>query len=293
MRVVDHHSEQVLQQLRADRAQRLRTVLLAKQGFTAPEIATCTGFSRRSVQEWVARYNAAGLAGLETASGRGRKPPLTPEQVEQLQRRLDAGPLPEDGVCTLRGKDVQRILHGEFGQLRSLNAVYGRLHRLGYSSLIPRPQHPEADPAAQEEFKKVWRSARRDPIATSRPPVASLPRGRSAVRTTGDADPSLGSYRFATACRPTNTVRVHRRAGSDMRRDGSGRGADRAASRHRHREHLSRSIVADAGAGRAGGARLGWRGRSSIPRLDLPVEHHADEPATVLARTESGGKLVA
>ncbi len=50
MRVVDHHSEQVLQQFaerepRADRAKRLRTVLLAKQGFTAPKIATCTGFS--------------------------------------------------------------------------------------------------------------------------------------------------------------------------------------------------------------------------------------------------------
>ena len=159
MRVVDHHSEQVLQQLaerelRADRAKRLRTVLLAKQGFTAPEIATCTGFSRRSVQAWVARDNGDGLAGLKMKPGRGRKPPLTPEQTEQLQRRLDAGPLPEDGVCTLRGRDVQRILHHEFGRLRSLNAVSGLLHRIGYSSLVPRPQHPDADPAAQEEFKK-------------------------------------------------------------------------------------------------------------------------------------------
>lgn len=159
MDVANHHSEQRLQcvldrEFRADRAKRLRTVLLAKQGFTAPEIATCTGFSRRMVQKWVERYNAEGLAGLETKSGRGRKPPLTPEQEVQLQQRLDAGPLPEDGVCTLRGKDVQRILEQEFGQLRSLNAVYGLLHRLGYSSLVPRPQHPESDPAAQEEFKK-------------------------------------------------------------------------------------------------------------------------------------------
>jgi transposase len=159
MRVMEHHSEQALQRLvererRADRAKRLRTVLLAKQGFTAPEIATCTGFSRRSVQDWVARYNREGLAGLETKPGRGRQPPLTPAQAEQLQQRLDAGPLPEDGVCTLRGKDVQRILVQEFGRLRSLNAVYGLLHRLGYSSLVPRPQHPQADPAAQEDFKK-------------------------------------------------------------------------------------------------------------------------------------------
>lgn len=159
MRVVAHHSEQKLQQLadrepRADLAKRLRTIVLAKRSYTAPEIATCIGFSRRSVQEWIGRYNREGLAGLETRAGRGRKPPLTPEAADQLKQRLDAGPLPDDGVCTLRGKDVQRILEREFGQLRSLNAVYGLLHRLGYSSLVPRPQHPQTDPAAQEEFKK-------------------------------------------------------------------------------------------------------------------------------------------
>jgi len=159
MDVAAHHTEQHLQRLadqepRADRAKRLRTVLLARQGFTAPEIATCTGFSRRMVQIWVERYNREGLAGLETKAGRGRKPPLSPQQEAQLQQRLDAGPLPEDGVCTLRGQDVQRILEREFGQWRSLSAVYGLLHRLRYSSLVPRPQHPEADPAVQEEFKK-------------------------------------------------------------------------------------------------------------------------------------------
>ncbi len=141
LNVVSHHSEQQLQRL-ADReprsdplAKRLRTILTAQQGFTAPEVAICTGCSPRSVQEWVARYNGEGLSGLETKAGRGRKPPLTPEEAEQLRRRLDAGPLPDDGVCTLRGKDVQRILQHQFGQLRSLNAVYGRMARRFLKSL--------------------------------------------------------------------------------------------------------------------------------------------------------------
>lgn len=178
MRVMAHHSEQQLGQLadqepRADLAKRLRTITLAARGYTANEIATCTGFSRRVVQTWVARYNGAGLAGLETKPGRGRKPPLTPEEEDQLKQRLDAGPLPDDGVCTLRGQDVQRILQSEYGQLRSLSAVYGLLHRLGYSSLVPRPQHPAADPAAQAEFKKNlaagWRRSKRNiPTAGSK-----------------------------------------------------------------------------------------------------------------------------
>ena len=171
MNVVSHHSEQRLQRLadrepRADLVKRLRTVLMARQGFKAPEVAICTGFSSRSVQEWVAGYNREGLFGLEAKEGRGRRPPLTPEEAEQLKQRLDAGPLPDDGVCTLRSKDVQRILPHEFGQLRSQNAVYGLLHRLGYSSLVPRPQHPQADPAAQEEFKKSlssgWTKSKRN-----------------------------------------------------------------------------------------------------------------------------------
>lgn len=159
MEVVAHHTEEQLQRLvdrerRACQAKRLRTILLARQGLTAPEVATCTGFRPRSVQHWVARYNRDGLGGLETKPGRGRKPPLTSEQAEQFKQRLEAGPSSKDGVCVLRGQDVQRILQQEFGQLRSLSAVYGLLHRLGYSSLVPRPQHPQGDPAVQEEFKK-------------------------------------------------------------------------------------------------------------------------------------------
>ena len=75
----------------------------AKQGFMAPEVATCTGFSRRAVQDWVARYNQEGLNGLETRPGRGRKGPPTAEEAERFRRRIEAGALPEDGVCVLRG----------------------------------------------------------------------------------------------------------------------------------------------------------------------------------------------
>lgn len=39
-----------------------------------------------------------------------------------MKQRLDAGPREEDGVCTLRGEDVRRILLKEFGFGRSLAA---------------------------------------------------------------------------------------------------------------------------------------------------------------------------
>ena len=141
----------------AQRAQRMRVVVLAMEGFSAEQIAERVGLCRRAVQRWVARFNANDLDGLDDAPGRGKSPLLSSEQEDWLRRRLDAGPTPEDGVCTLRGKDVQRIIEQEFGKIRSLDAMYHLLHKLGYESLKPRPRHPSSNSEAQEAFKKVSR----------------------------------------------------------------------------------------------------------------------------------------
>jgi transposase len=136
----------------AGQAKRLRTVILAMEGWTAPAIAMAVGLSRRVCQQWVYRFNAQGLAGLEDQRGRRPASPLTPEQEAEFRRRLDAGPTAEDGVCSLRGADVRRLLQQEFGVQRSLAGVYHLLHRLGYSYLRPRPRHRKADPEAQAQF---------------------------------------------------------------------------------------------------------------------------------------------
>ena len=73
---------------------------------------------------------------------------------EPLRARLDAGPTDADGVCTLRGKDVQRIARDELGVDLSVSSVYRTLHRMGYSCLAPRPRHEKQDLAAQEKFKQ-------------------------------------------------------------------------------------------------------------------------------------------
>lgn len=138
----------------AKQARRLRIIILAAQQQTAEDISHQVDLSPRQIQSWVRRYNREGLSGLADRPGRGPKASLTSEEAQRLRSRLDAGPAPGDGVCTLRGQDVQRILAEEFGKLHKLGAVYKLLHRLGYASLAPRPQHRRADPAAQETFKK-------------------------------------------------------------------------------------------------------------------------------------------
>jgi transposase len=160
MFVQDHDTLEELQRLtKALTKKRIwlrhQTVVLAKQGHSAPAIAQALGCSRRAVQTWVARYNRGGLPALQERPHTGRRPRLAGPDLLRFQERLEAGPKPEDGVCTLRCRDLRRILGEEFGVTLSPQAIYDLLHRLDYSSLMPRPQHEQANPEVQEFFKEI------------------------------------------------------------------------------------------------------------------------------------------
>lgn len=152
---------------RAKRQQdaRVRTRILAirylRLGHTVPEAANVLGMSERQLRTWVHRYNAEGIDGLQDRPRPGQPAHLSPDRVEQFKDRVRSGPRPEDGVCTLRGVDLQRILQEEFEAKYSLPGVYFLLHRLAFSSLVPRPKHLEADEQAQAAFKKTSQNASR------------------------------------------------------------------------------------------------------------------------------------
>lgn len=133
---------------------RYRAVLMALDGEEAVAIAGKLGRARRSVQDWVYAYRDRGLDALIPKKQTGAPPKLSAEQARQLKARLDAGPRPSDGVCTLRGRDVVRILQQEFGVKHTIGSIYSVLHRLDYSCLSPRPRHEKNDPAAIEQFKR-------------------------------------------------------------------------------------------------------------------------------------------
>jgi len=160
MFVQDHHTlEELQQRAKALTKKRIwlryQAIVLAKQGHSAPEIAHALGCSRRAVQTWVARYNQGGVPALQERPRTGRPPRLAGPDLLRFQARLEAGPKPEDGVCTFRCQDLCRILEEEFGVTLRRQAMYDLLHRLDYSSLMPRPQHEQANPEVQEFFKEI------------------------------------------------------------------------------------------------------------------------------------------
>ena len=63
-------------------SRRCHIILLKSEGFTSEQIADIFQTTIQPVNSWVKRYEASGIAGLQTKSGQGRKPILNKEQDE-------------------------------------------------------------------------------------------------------------------------------------------------------------------------------------------------------------------
>jgi transposase len=68
----------------ARQVERARIIALASQGWRVPAIAGEVGLHAQRVRDWLKRFNAAGLAGLDDAPRPGRPATYTPEQVGEV-----------------------------------------------------------------------------------------------------------------------------------------------------------------------------------------------------------------
>ncbi len=167
---------------------------------TCPQAAAELNVSDREVRRWTRRFLDGGIEAMRPRSSPGAPPHLAVEDEERFKERIRQGPTPEDGFSTWRGPFVREMLAREFGAHYRGTSVYDLLHRLGFSSLVPRPQHPGSDPEKQEEFKKnVARSLRKGLCRPSGRNGRTLVPGRGALRATRHPDARLGPTRKSSA----------------------------------------------------------------------------------------------
>ena len=140
----------------AKAARRMLALALVLEGVDRTHAAQTCGMDRQTLRDWVHRYNAEGLAGLSDRWKGVRVPRLLPAQMADLAAWVEAGPDPErDGVVRWRRQDLQRRIAEAFGVEVHERTVGKYLAALGYRRLSVRPQHPKADPGAQDAFKKT------------------------------------------------------------------------------------------------------------------------------------------
>lgn len=139
-------------------SRRMLALALVLEGVDRKTAAQSCGMDRQTLRDWVHRYNAAGLAGLSNRKAPGRSRRLTPEQRAQLAGWVEDGPGPGDGVVRWRRIDLKRRIEESFGVTLHERTVGKHLTELGFVKISVRPQHPKADPDAQEAFKKTSRT---------------------------------------------------------------------------------------------------------------------------------------
>jgi len=136
-------------------ALRLLAIANALEGVSRAEAARLAGMERQALRDAVVRYNAEGIAGLCDRPKPGRPPRLSEAEQAALMARVFRGPDPErDGVSAWTRADLCGWLGTRFGKPFHPSSLSRVLRRLALSRQKTRPVHPQADPKAQERFRK-------------------------------------------------------------------------------------------------------------------------------------------
>ena len=136
-------------------ALRLLAIANALEGMSRAEAARLAGMERQALRDAVVRYNEEGIAGLHDRPKPGRPQRLSEAEQAALAARVFAEPDPErDGTAAWTRADLARWLEARFGKAFHPSSLSRVLRRLDLSRQKARPVHPEADPVAQERFRK-------------------------------------------------------------------------------------------------------------------------------------------
>lgn len=133
---------------------RMRSVILRRQGKSLREIAKILDRSNLFVERWNIRYKAEGGLGFIDKK-RDRKEIFKNKSDETafVQRIVD-GPQDFDQAQTWKRVEIKSILEKEFNIFCSLTTVSNILKKLNISYQKPRPIHPKKD----EEYAQYWQN---------------------------------------------------------------------------------------------------------------------------------------
>jgi transposase len=135
---------------------RLLSLAAVMEGMSRADAARVGGMDRQTLRDWVHRFNEAGPEGLVDQWSPGPPSRLSAEQRAELAAIVEQGPdRAVDGVVRWRRVDLKRVIKERFGVDYDTRYVGKLLHRLGFSRVSARPQHPLQDAHIVEAFKKT------------------------------------------------------------------------------------------------------------------------------------------
>jgi transposase len=136
--------------------QRVQCVWLrATLGWNSRQVAAVLGWQASSVRRTQARYLRQGEeAWRDRPQGGRHHAHLTAAEEQNLLAPFLEQTAPGEVIVAA---PVHQAYEKKLGHPVHPSAVYRALHRQGWRKVQPRPKHPKADLAAQEEFPKSFR----------------------------------------------------------------------------------------------------------------------------------------
>ena len=131
-------------------------VRLHQQGKNQQEIADLIGCSQPTVHKWITRFKRGKT--LDTLPRSGRPTKLTKQNLARLKKEILVNiKEANDNYCSVSTKQVKDLVHQEIGENYSLRHIERIMHRLGFSLIMPRPQHIKHDQKKADAFRKSFK----------------------------------------------------------------------------------------------------------------------------------------
>ena len=158
---------------------RLRAVRLLKKGVYQSEVARRVGVHRQSVSRWARQLETAGLAGLRKAGRAGRKPRLSAQDLQKIERELKRGPEAlgyETGLWT--AWRVAHLIEQECGVRYHASQAWRILRQLGWSCQRPSGRALERnEPSIRRWKRQRWPEIKKKPKKKAVPSSLSTKAG--------------------------------------------------------------------------------------------------------------------
>jgi len=125
-----------------------------QDGKSFTEAAAMVKVTLKALMTWVDRYRKNGIEGLREQPGRGLKPLLPDKDLDAFREavlELQAG----RSGGRIKGRDILKLMEDKFDLHPSRSTVYDTLKRAELVWITGRSQHPKANVADQEAFKKT------------------------------------------------------------------------------------------------------------------------------------------
>ena len=149
---------------------RLAAARLFAEGVGQSEIARRLGVTRQAVHVWFTRWKRQGTKGLAAAGRAGRKPRLTPRQLQRVEQALLEGPRRHGIDADLWSLPRMAVVIARVTGVRYHPGHIWRVMRaLGWSAQKPQRRAREGDEAAIQHWKsRVWPAPKKKPGAPVR-----------------------------------------------------------------------------------------------------------------------------